>query len=1397
MLPIDNVSVNPNMVTAENRKPIIFLAFANDRDDRVKYLRNLPDELRQIRAALQQAKSAGLCDLVERANATVNDILDVFQHPEYRNRIAIFHYGGHANGYQFLLESPEGQTQLAHAGGLAAFLGQQHGLQLIFLNGCSTQQQVEGLLQANVSTVIATSQDIDDGVATTFATRFYQSLASGTNIRTAYNEAMAVVRTEKGDNLRHLYSPESPREDRWPWELYLKEGAETADQWNLPAAVGDPLFGLPLLEPLDLPEKPFRHLHWFAREHAEVFFGRNHQIRALYERMTAPHTAPIILLYGQSGVGKSSLLAAGLLPRLEGTLEIRYLRRNQVMGLLGTLNQALLSTTEITVAQAWLGLEHERKRPVTVILDQIEEVYTRPNKNQPNELQEFLVALQDIFADSNKRPQGKLILSFRKEWLAEIDQRLKENKLGRSLVFLERLDRRGIIEAVVGPTRSARLQNQYGLTVEEGLPEIIADDLLEDRDSPIAHTLQILLTKMWDETTNKDYSQPRFERDLYQTLKKQGILLKDFLDQQLNALEEWHAEILNSGLAMDVLAFHTTPLGTAEQRSEGQLKQEYSHREEVLPSLVQKLKDLYLLVDPSQDQKDKMTVTATRLAHDTLAPLIRKQFDDSDRPGQRARRILENRSVEWREGQEGIPLDEQDLAVVEKGTTGMRAWKSEEQRLIEASRKKREQNQRRRRLLWRAGIAAIFLILVSAGIAWWQSVDAKRKGAINLARQLAAQAELTRNLRPDLLQRSVLLAVESMQRFVVLGEHSLEADQALRHGLELLPRPVTHFVHEDSINRVVLSSDGRYLAMACVDHTARLWEISSGQEVASLKHDSEVLSVAFSADGRYLATGSDDRAAKIWEVTSWREITRLQHQAQVSEVIFSPNGKFLATTSMDSSAWLWETSIGREVFHLKHDGNLTSITFGQEEKYLATASDDGATRLLEVTGGREKAHITYPSKVLALAFSANGKYLATGSADNTARVFELPSHREVHQWAHDAGVSAVAISRDGKYLATASHDLTARVWETSSGQEIVRIPHEHDILFIAFMPDGKYVVTASRDGIAWIWEINNGREVTQIVHDDQVRALAFSHAGKYFATASWDRTTRVWETATGEEIARMAHGSYVMDVAFSPDGKELATANWDRTARVWNATTGEEIAQMPHATYMNAVAYSPDARYLATASDDSTAQIWDAINGREVARVRHQGAVRALDFSPDNRLLATASDDSTARIWETVNGREVVRVRHKNKIGDVAFSLNGKYLATASDDKTARIWEVAGGHEVTQINQDQALWSVAFSPDGKYLATASQDHTARVWEIASCQEIARMSHDGEVFAVAFSPDGAYLATASEDKTARLWLWRPEDLIKEACSRLTRNLTPQEWQQYLGDEPYRKICPELP
>ncbi|HVF58806.1 MAG TPA: AAA family ATPase [Thermoanaerobaculia bacterium] len=585
-------------MSSVGRSLVVFFAFANDRDDRARYLRNLPEELRRVRDAMAPAVEAELCEVVERANATIDEVLDVFQDPIYRDRVALFHFGGHAGGAELLLESPAGAATVAHAGGLARFLGEQRGLVLVFLNGCSSRGQVQGLLDAGVPAV--TSQAIDDAVATEFAARFYQALAGGAPLRAAYAEAQGAVQTRRGGLARETYRsfvPEAMAEERWPWDLHVAPGAEErVARWSLPLAARDPLFGLPPPPALDLPSSPFKHLAWFTREDAEVFFGRGQEIRDLYEAVTLPEAAPIVLLFGATGVGKSSLLAAGLAPRLEATHEVVYTRRDGAGGLAATLARALGAAgagAPADLGAAWRARETAAGKPLVMILDQAEEAWTRPLADG-REAEELAVALRSIFAVREARPRGRLLLGFRKEWLAEVLRLVDGEALPRLRVEVTHLGCDAIAEAVAGPASSERLRRHYGLEVEPELPGIVADDLLEDPGAAVAPALQILLTKMWALAAKESPGAPRFTVELYQRLKRGGILLDDFIGEQLDGLRQWRRELVDSGLALDLLGHHTTAVGTAETRQAAEVAERYGGRADVKDLLAQ-CNDRYLL----------------------------------------------------------------------------------------------------------------------------------------------------------------------------------------------------------------------------------------------------------------------------------------------------------------------------------------------------------------------------------------------------------------------------------------------------------------------------------------------------------------------------------------------------------------------------------------------------------------------------------------------------------------------------------------------------------------------------------------------------------------------------------------------------------------------------------
>ena len=257
---------------------------------------------------------------------------------------------------------------------------------------------------------------------------------------------------------------------------------------------------------------------------------------------------------------------------------------------------------------------------------------------------------------------------------------------------------------------------------------VIADDLLEDKKSSIAPVLQIILTKLWQLEDGKDHR--HFSIEQYQNLRKEGILLDDFFHQQMAKIAAWEQEIghlaASSGLALDVLNGHTTELGTATSQSLEAIRQKYQHQTEVLEKLMIQFQDLYLLAGIGNHQ--------TILAHDTLAPIVQKEIRDSDKPGQRALRILHAKMADYELYPSRTFIDATDLQVVENGAAGMRLWTEKEAALIKQSQELREKRARQDRLntqLKTGGSAIIAMLAVVLFVLWQQSENQAKIAALN------------------------------------------------------------------------------------------------------------------------------------------------------------------------------------------------------------------------------------------------------------------------------------------------------------------------------------------------------------------------------------------------------------------------------------------------------------------------------------------------------------------------------------------------------------------------------------------------------------------------------------------------------------------------------------------
>ncbi|HSB10718.1 MAG TPA: protein kinase [Blastocatellia bacterium] len=1020
----------------------------------------------------------------------------------------------------------------------------------------------------------------------------------------------------------------------------------------------------------------FRGLVPFQEIDRNFFYGRETETARLVE-MIRHDDFRFGVLFGESGCGKTSLLRAGVVPKLWEDGYAPVYCRSYKDPLEAALEECrrrshLNRATGEHVVDYLARVAREFGATLVIICDQFEEFFiSHKTRLEREPFLSFIASCHD-----NVDLPVKFMAAMRSDFLylisSELGERISEPLISSRLYHLREFDETRAEEII---SRSAR---RAGLPFEEGFSSKVARDLAsQEVVSP--SELQIVGEQL---QRKRIYTQQAYKR-----AGGKEPLVHGFLEDVIQASGDMDgARLLLRSLISEEntrLTLTIDQISRRTQRGAGSVER-----------LLRLFVEARLIREIQEDEPWRY-----ELMHEYLIERINRitgqVMDATQRANRQLRQYLANYSVDRRTR---IPVS--------------KLWFIKRHSDLQLGEREREFLKRSvRRGLLSSAAAFLSLAMVAAAAAAAMSVSEEWEGIRLTDGHTAAARKAV--FSPD---GHLLITCGEDGRVIVW-------DFAQRQRLATF---------DDTggwVNSVAFSPDGKWFAATGAGNTVAVWDAARLEKATVLRgHLSAVYILAFSPDGRWLSSTSGDQAGRtiVWETSTWGIAHDFDRAMTWGDESFSPGGDRLLLGSE-----IWDLKTKSRINILDPDPGFCA--FSRDQRLLVGADQTGAVTFFDAAQIWKdgKAPVIKTQRVhryhgRAVAVSPDGRVAASAAEDIV--LWDAVTKAKLARLNYSAQVWSLAFSPDGRSLVSTHDDGAVLLWDVAERELVASFNgHSASVHSVAFSPDGRHLASASEDRSVIIWDAKtNEKEAILAGHTNRVTAVAFSPGGELLASSDmesnlfiWDMTDRKLKWETRYLYGKNWIATYCL--AFSPDGRYLAA-----TPGVYDVSSGRQLVDFYElvrtrkipwgGTY--GVAFSPDGRRLACATDQGYVLVWDVETWELMAYVKRSATpLISLSFAPDGDRLVTGDDEGAVRLWEVSPLREIALLgRHEARIKSVMFSPDGSQVASSGDDQMISLWDVGGRRLISHIGTHTApVLSVAFSPDGKRLACGEQEKSVRIF----------------------------------------------------------------------------------
>ncbi len=1194
-------------------------------------------------------------------------------------------------------------------------------------------------------------------------------------------------------------------------------------------------------------ECPYRQLVAFTEADARFFYGRDIFIETLLKRL---HDSPRFLaVFGPSGSGKSSVVRAGLFPKLqEGVMlgsanwEINIIRPADDPFRLLVETSPVNSDNLTQRVGTWLEQHPEPTNRFVLVVDQFEELLA----SKDFESSIFITRLTDLL---DRSPRVTLVIVMRDDFYSQyVGQETLRKWLDNSngAVNIPQALTRSELEAII--REPAKLAN---ISIQDGLVDLLVKDAIgegkQEARSTILPLLEFTLTRLWEKRQNETLTLDAYNNmhGIKDEFTSWANITYDNLEAEL-PLEHRH---LVQRIFTDLVYIGDEHLQLPNSRQRRSLTSLCRNESELKPiqEIINKLVNARLLVRMLVGNEEMVEII-----HDVLLNEWEylKSWIKENRAFLTWHQKLEGRVQEWAATDVEHPAKRdkyklfggRDLVEAEGWQKERKAdLNQEELGFISAGRRAVNFRQRITTGALSTGFT-ILLIFSIITISLNQLISAQNTKLVSQNNELGsesiagkARASLTNNQ----IDQALLLSLVALQRNDVF-----ETRDALLSSLEYSPYLDTVLQNGNDSSAglpfsVAFCQDRKTLMLAS-NLKVTLWDITERKERFQLTLKEPIFAAALNPNCTTVVTKGVRGELTIWNTSTGNRLSQWPMSTSTATpnasegMTFSPDSRYLASADcvdqdcQKGQIILWNASTATVAARLPVDfpPNRLNLVFNPNSTLLAmtecdTGLCDQSQFLVWDIASRSRIFSSRLSfgmgsgSFTSLAFSPDGKSVVVGGCPDADCKSGLLTWWDVATRKFVSGrlsaggeIRALAFSPDGQTLMLGSGQLQASELQSLDTASLAfnDLPfsgHSGVIASIAFSPDGKYFATTGYDNKLILWRLTPYTSLSLLrgIGIDGSANTAFSPDSKELATAgTYTGGIVLWDIKTSSIRTKIEGASDVGSLAFSPDGKTIAAGGYDGRIVLWDVITHRPASLLKvHNALVRSLTFSSDGRYLVSMGFDSKTVLWDVATQSPLHEFSTDCACGAA-FFPNGQTLAVSDDTTNITLWDASKNAFITRLSNSKYAAiDTAISPNGKLLASLDTNGGITLWDIQKRQQVKYLPVGQSSFSaintsLSFSPDGRILLSSS-GRTITLWDWAKGELFVRPLHDeGDIWNAAFSPDGQLLASSDflgpvTIRYATLAAWQ-----RQACQIAHRNLTAAEWRLFIPDnEPYQRVC----